>query len=161
MTQADIPRTRPSQVFRVMLRGSLLPSALAGLLTAGVFLVVGGRPSGGSAALGLVVAVAFFASGFAVMARTVREASPMLFMAAALTVYLGQMIMLFLFFMLSTQIGWLDDVAVGVTILVVALVWQGASMLAWRRARVSVYDAAGTAGSGPTEAAPAPAEERS
>ena len=62
-------------------------------------------------------------------------------MAAALAVYMGQMIVLFLVFLVSGQIGWLDHVAVGVTILVVALVWQGASMLAWRRARTSVYDA--------------------
>lgn len=156
MTHADSPLSRPSQVFQVMLRGSLLPSAVAGLLTAGVFLVVGGLSSGGSALLGLVVAIGFFASGFAVMARTVREANPMLFMAAALTVYMGQMIALFLFFMASTTIGWLDDVAVGVTILVVALAWQGASMLAWRRARVNVYDL-----SDPVEARTTPAEGHS
>jgi len=70
----------------------------------------------------------------------------MLFMAAALSVYMGQMIVLLLVFMGSRSIEGLDGVAVGVSILVVALVWQGASMLAWRRARNPVYDTTSESG---------------
>lgn len=137
--------SRPSQAFRVMLRGAFLPSVAAGLVAVVVSFVLRDALSAASALFGLVIATGFFASGFAIMARMVREASPLLFMAAALAVYMGQMIVLFLVFVLSGRVPWLDNVAVGLTILVVALVWQGASMLAWRRSRSSVYDPQDTA----------------
>lgn len=136
----------PSEVFRVMVRGALVPSVVSGVLTALVFLLLRDLGSGLSGLFGVVVATVFFASGFLLMARMVREASPMLFMAAALSVYMGQMIVLFLVFMGSRSITGLDGVAVGVTILVVAIVWQVASMVAWRRARSHVYDAPGASG---------------
>ena len=129
-----------------MVRGAFVPSTVAGLLAALGFLVVSGPGSGLSALFGVLVAMAFFASGFLLMARMVREANPLLFMAAALSVYMGQMIVLLLVFMGSRSIEGLDGVAVGVSILVVALVWQGASMLAWRRARNPVYDTASDSG---------------
>lgn len=146
MTTTPSAAAKPAAVFRVMVRGAFVPSTVAGLLTALGFLVVSGPGSGLSGLFGVLVAVAFFASGFLLMARMVREASPMLFMAAALSVYMGQMIVLLLVFMGSRSIEGLDGVAVGVSILVVALVWQGASMLAWRRARNPVYDTASESG---------------
>lgn len=157
MTSPTSQVSRPSQAFRVMLRGSFLPSVAAGLVAVVAFFVLRDALSAASALFGLLIATAFFASGFAIMARVVREASPLLFMAAAMAVYMGQMIVLFLVFVLSGQVGWLDNVAVGLTILVVALVWQGASMLAWRRSRTSVYDPQDPA----EESAPATAEEGS
>ncbi len=146
MTSTPSAAARPAAAFRVMVRGAFVPSTVAGLLAALGFLVVSGPGSGLSALFGVLVAVAFFASGFLLMARMVREASPMLFMAAALSVYMGQMIVLLLVFMGSRSIEGLDGVAVGVSILVVALVWQGASMLAWRRARNPVYDTTSESG---------------
>lgn len=136
------PRDAPhaGAPFAVMLRGALLPSAAAGLLAVVVFGLLRGGDAALSAGIGVVVAVVFFASGLAVMSRLVRDANPMLFMAVALSVYLGQMIVLLVFVVAMDAVQWLDRPALGITILVVALTWQVAQMVAWRRARTMVYD---------------------
>ena len=57
-----------------------------------------------------------------------------------MSVYLGQVIALLLVIMAFKDATWVDGVALGVVALVVTIVWQGAAMLALRRARVLVYD---------------------
>lgn len=134
------PEASHGAPFAAMMRGALLPSAVAGVLTALVFLVLDGVNAGLSAGLGLVVAVGFFSSGMALMSRLVRSASPHAFLAVALSVYLGQVIALLLFLMVFIDASWVDGKALGITALVVTIVWQGAAMLAFRRARILVYD---------------------
>ncbi len=149
-TMTPTPAARAGEPFGVMLRGAFLPTVGLGLVTVLALAVTRGLAAGGSALLGLAVAIAFFASGLAVMARVVRDANPVLFMAVALSVYLGQVIALLLVMVLAERIAGLDDTAVGVTVLVVALAWQVFQMRAWRRARTHVFDDGGPgAASGP------------
>ena len=126
--------------FAVMLRGAVAPSVVAGLVTAGVFWGVRGTEAGISGLLGVLLATSFFASGLAVMARVIRDANPVLFMAVAMSVYLGQMIVLFVVFLVTQGLDWVDGPAVGWTILATAVVWQVFAMRSWRRARTPVFD---------------------
>lgn len=131
---------RADSVFTVMLRKSLPPAVIAGVLTAGVLWVLDGPRAAGSALFGVLVAVGFFGSALVVMARLVTEANPMLFMAVGMTVYFGQVIVLLGVLILARQVDVLDMPAAGIAMLVVVLVWQVAQLLAWRSARIPVYD---------------------
>ena len=126
--------------FGAMLRGALLPSLVAGLVAVVGVVVWRGTDALAGALIGLVVAIGFFASGMFLLSRLVRSANPQAFFAVAMSVYLGQVIALLLVIMAFKDATWVDGVALGVVALVVTIVWQGAAMLALRRARVPVYD---------------------
>ena len=126
--------------FGAMLRGALLPSVVAGLVTVVALVAVRGLDALAGALIGLVVSVAFFASGMFLLSRLVRSASPHAFVAVAMTVYLGQVIVLLLVIIAFKNADWVDGVALGLVALVVTLVWQVFAMIALRRARTLVYD---------------------
>ncbi|HEU5241202.1 MAG TPA: hypothetical protein VFU25_04250 [Ornithinibacter sp.] len=126
--------------FGAMLRGALLPSLVAGLVAVVVVVVWRGTDALAGALIGLVVSIGFFASGMFLLSRLVRSANPQAFFAVAMSVYLGQVIALLLVIMAFKDATWVDGVALGVVALVVTIVWQGAAMIALRRARVLVYD---------------------
>jgi ATP synthase protein I len=126
--------------FGTMLRGALLPSLVAGLVAVVGVVVWRGTDALAGALIGLVVSIGFFASGMFLLSRLVRSANPQAFFAVAMSVYLGQVIALLLVIMAFKDATWVDGVALGVVALVVTIVWQGAAMLALRRARVLVYD---------------------
>jgi ATP synthase protein I len=136
----------------VLLQAALVPSLAAGLVAVVVLTALRGPAGLLGGALGLVVAGAFFASGLAAMARLVRDANPLLVVSAALAVYLGQMIALLLVLVLLGDASWLDPVAFGVVVLVVALAWQGFQVRAFLRTRRPVFDepAPGPDGGGAT-----------
>ena len=126
--------------FGAMLRGALLPSVLAGLLTVAVMVGVRGTDALAGALIGLVVSIGFFASGMFLLSRLVRDASPHAFFAVAMAVYFGQVIVLLLVIIAFKNADWVDGVALGLVALVVTLVWQVFAMIALRRARTPVYD---------------------
>ncbi len=126
--------------FGAMLRGALLPSVLAGLLTVGVLVGVRGTDALAGALIGLLVSIGFFASGMFLLSRLVRDASPHAFFAVAMAVYFGQVIVLLLVIIAFKNADWVDGVALGIVALVVTLVWQVFAMVALRRARILVYD---------------------
>lgn len=142
--RAQAPRV--DSVFTVMLRKSLPPAVIAGVLTAGLQGMLDGPRAAGSGLFGVLVAVAFFASALVVMARFVTEGQPLLFMAVGMTVYFAQVIVLLGVLVLARRSEMLDMPAAGIAMLVVVLVWQVAQVRAWRGARVPVYDADERAG---------------
>lgn len=137
-TPSTVPEAgRP---FAVMLRGALVPSTVAGALTVVVLVLTRGTEALAGGLLGLVVSVLFFASGMFLLSRLVRSASPHAFFAVAMAVYLGQVIALLVVIIVFRGLDWVDGVAVGLTALVVTLVWQAFAIRALRRARLPVYD---------------------
>ena len=130
-----------------MLRGALLPSAVAGLLTVVVLVVVRGGDALGGAAIGLVASLGFFASGMFLLSRLVRTANPAAFFAVAMAVYLGQVIALLLVIIAFKDAEWVDGPALGIVAFVVTIVWQVFAMVALRRARIPVYDPPSDSGS--------------
>jgi hypothetical protein len=132
--------TTGSYPFSATLRGSIVPALAAGLATSVVLAVVRGMAGGVSAVVGVVIAIAFFASGLLLMDRLVRDRDPMLFMAVGMAVYLAQVLVLLGVLIVARRVDALDSRAAGIAMLVTVLVWQAAQMQAWRRARVPVYD---------------------
>ncbi|WP_299441215.1 hypothetical protein [uncultured Phycicoccus sp.] len=134
------PATAPGAPFAVMLRGALVPASGAGLLAVAVLALVRGSDAVAGGLLGVVVAVLFFASGMFLLSRLVRSASPHAFFAVAMTVYLGQVIVLLLFIYIFRGASWVDGLALGVTALSVTLAWQAFAFRALRAARLPIYD---------------------
>ncbi|MGB7818806.1 MAG: hypothetical protein WBL35_08755 [Ornithinibacter sp.] len=126
--------------FAAMLRGALLPSSIAGVVAVVVVVVWRGGDALAGAVLGLVVSIAFFASGMFLLSRLVRDASPHAFFAVAMTVYLAQVIGLLLVIIAFDDASWVDGMALGIVALVVTLVWQVFAFLSLRGARIPVYD---------------------
>ena len=144
--------------FAAMLRATVTPMAVAAPLIVLGFWVTGQSRGGLAALLGVVIAVAFFASGLYVMKR-VTNANPISVLAGALAVYLGQVIFLGLVIASLSGADWLDGQAFGLSVLAVALVWQVAQVVAFVRLRKPVYDdpATGAAAHAATGAAADPA----
>ena len=135
------PALTPERILPAMLRQSFPPAAAVGLLAALLVGLLQGSVPGLSAAMGLVLALAFFASGLALTARFVRSADPLLFMAVGMSVYCAQVLALLVVLIVAREQESLDLRAAGLGMFVTILVWQVAQVRAWRRARVPVYDA--------------------
>jgi ATP synthase protein I len=127
--------------FAVMLRGAFLPTVAVGPVAVVVAAFVGGGKAALGAALGFVIALAFFALGLVVMRKLGSAADPLRFLASALAVFMGQMIFLLVVIIALQNATWLDGTAFGVTVLAVALVWQVFQVIAFVRSRRLVFDA--------------------
>lgn len=125
--------------FAAMLRAGLISTVIALPVIVIVFWVARGTDGGLAAAIGALVAIAFFAAGLLVMQRITND-NPMTVMAGALAVYLGQVIFLGIVILSLGSADWVDGVAFGVAVLAVALIWQVAQVFAFMRLRQPVYD---------------------
>lgn len=138
MTQ---PSTRSgTDPFAAMLRGAFYPTVAVGPVAVLVAALASGGRAALGAALGFVVAIAFFALGLLVMRRLQSASDPLRLLASAMAVFLGQMIFLLLVIVALQGADWLDATAFGLAALAVALVWQVFQVLAWMRTRRPVFD---------------------
>ncbi|MGZ4601220.1 MAG: hypothetical protein ACXVYY_13520 [Oryzihumus sp.] len=133
------PAPAPAAPFAAMLRGALVPSLVAAPIVVIALWVARGSRGGLAALLAVVVTIAFFAGGLAVMKR-VTNANPLSLLAGALAVYLGQVLFLGIVIISLSSASWLDGTAFGIAALAVTLVWQVGQVLAFVRMRKSVYD---------------------
>lgn len=125
--------------FAAMLRSSWGPSAVVGLVCAVVFFVLHGVAGGLSSLFGAALAIGFFASGLAVLSK-VRNLNPMAVMAAGMSVFFGQIILLGAILLAATQIKALDGPATGITVAVVVIAWQVFQVRSFMKTRHYVYD---------------------
>ncbi|MEP7159966.1 MAG: hypothetical protein ABI746_02575 [Dermatophilaceae bacterium] len=125
-----------------VLRRAVAPAGVAGAVAAVAFLVARGAAAGASAALGVLIGVAFFASGLVLLSPRLRRWDPAVSFVIAVTLYGLQVGVLLVIYELTGGLSWLDGVAVGVGILVVVLAFQLLAVLAWRHARIPIYDEA-------------------
>lgn len=126
--------------FAVMLRGAFAPTMVIGLLTVLGYWLAAGTTAGTSSLLGFAIALAFFTLGLLVMRRVGKATEPLMLLATAMAVFLGQTIFLLVVILALRGASWLDGMAFGLTILVVAVVWQILQVVAFMRTRRPVYD---------------------
>jgi ATP synthase protein I len=122
-----------------MLRATVIPMVAAAPVVVAVFWVTRQGRGALAALLGVVVAVAFFASGLYAMGRIVK-ANPLSVLAGALAVYFGQVIFLGVVILSLADAQWLDGTAFGLSVLAVALIGQVSQVVAFVRLRKPVYD---------------------
>lgn len=139
---SDIPArsASPSDAFAQLLRGSLLPTVVAGL----VCVVVGffSSPKAAySAAFGAALVIFFFSVTLLVMRRT-SELAPTTVMMVVMATYTFKVIVLGVVMFALRDASWVSGYAVGVAITVCALVWLFFEMRAYKRLRIFAYDPA-------------------
>ena len=139
MTQAHASGPAPVPPFAAMLRATVIPMVATAPVIVAVFWLTRATRGGLAALLGVAIAVIFFASGLYVMGK-VTNANPLSVLAGALAVYLGQIIFLGVVILTFSGAHWLDGAAFGLSILAVALIWQGSQVVAFMRLRQPVYD---------------------
>ena len=136
----EVPSVHAGAPFGVMLRGALVPSLIGGII-AGIGVVLWrGNGAIAGAALGLIIAIGFFAMGMVLLSKVIRSADPLAFIAASMAVYLAQIVVLLVFLIAVKGRTWMDAKAAGIVILVVLIVWQVFAFRALRKGRLSVYD---------------------
>ena len=128
----------PAVPFATMLRSGIVANAVCLPVLAIVFWAINGPKGGGSAAIGVLVALVFFAGGLGIL-QHVPDDNTMMLMTSALAVYLGQVIFLGVIILLFSERDWIDGWAFGLSVLVTALVWQVAQVAAYLRAPKAVY----------------------
>ena len=134
------PQHTDRDPFAAMLRAAFLPTLVVGPVAVVIAAIAGGGRAALGAALGFVVAIAFFALGLYVMHRLGSAADAFRFLASALAVFMGQLIFLLLVILVLQGADWLDGTAFGLTALAVALVWQVFQVIAYVRTRRLVFD---------------------
>lgn len=126
--------------FRLVLRRAMVPTAITGVVASLILWVVRDATAWWSGLVGSAIALGFFVSGMVMMSRFVRRRDPMLFMAVGMATYFAQIIVLLGVLIVARQIDALDSWSAGVAMLACIIVWQVAQVIAWRQARVPIYD---------------------
>ena len=140
--------TQVETAYRSLLRRALLAGGAAAVVCAVVFAVTGGGSSLASSALGSVIVLLFFGLRLLVMRRTARS-NPQLVLAVALGVYTAKIAVLGLAMILLTRISWVDGPALGISVIVTAVVWLAAEMHAFVKLRIPVFAASSSDSSVP------------
>jgi ATP synthase protein I len=139
MTAAQASAPAPAAPFAAMLRATVIPMAAAVPVIVAAFWITRANRGGLAALLGACIVVVFFASGLYVMGR-VTNANPLSVLAGAIAVYFGQVVFLGVVILTLSGVHWLDDMAFGLSVLAVALIWQVCQIRAFMRLRQRVYD---------------------
>jgi FtsH-binding integral membrane protein len=128
-------RTRAQ--FAAMLRGSLLPTLVVGVIAVVVAAVLGDTRAAVSAALGAGLVVVFFSLSLLVMRQTA-HLQPTAVMAVVLATYTGKILALGLAMVLLRDASWLSGQALALSIIVCTVVWLAFEMRAFTRLRILV-----------------------
>ncbi|TNY36996.1 hypothetical protein [Thermomonospora catenispora] len=136
-----------------ILRGAALPTGVAGVVAIAVGTLISGAEGALGAALGTVVAIAFF--GVSVVAvGYAAKISPQLIFTAAMASYLVKIAAMFLLILLFQDTTAFDAQVFGYSILALTVVWIAAEIRVTLRMRMTyIDDPAEAAGPGPQDAA--------
>ena len=129
---------RTEDAFVLLLRRCALVVAPLGLLAAVVIGAVYGVGSGVSSAIGAVIVLGFFGARLVVM-RKVASRNPQLVLLTALVVYTAKVLLLGIAMVVLTRVDWIDGRALGVTVLLCAMVWLVVEMIGTMRLRVPIF----------------------
>jgi ATP synthase protein I len=129
----------PDQASAVALRTAAVPAVIVGVLAVVLGWVLRGPQAALGAALGAIVAIAFFAVGQYVLGR-ILSGNPDLALSGGLLLYLTQVLVLFGLIVLLRDATWLDGRVFGVTVLAVTIAWIVGSIVANMRVKVLYVD---------------------
>ena len=127
-----------SDAFAQLLRGSLLPTLVAGAVCVVVGLFSSPKAAW-SAAIGVGLVVFFFSLTLLAMKRTA-DLSPTTTMLVVMATYTFKVLVLAVFLFALRDVSWVSGYAVGLSVTVCAIVWIFFEMRAYRRLRIFVYE---------------------
>lgn len=137
-----------SDAFAQLLRGSLLPTAVAGLACVLVGLFSGPKAAW-SAALGAAIVVFFFSLTLLVMKRTA-DLPPTTTMIVVMVTYTFKVLVLAVAMFALRDVSWASGYAIGLSVTVCAVVWLFFEMRSYKRLRIFAYDPDGEASLDPS-----------
>jgi len=126
------------QAFGILLRRASLVTGVAAVVCVVVAAVWQGLGSGVSALIGGVIVIAFFGARLVVMRRVARS-NPQLVMMTALVVYTVKVILLGLALVLLSRVDGISGPALGLTVIVCAVVWLAAELRSFVKMRIPVF----------------------
>jgi ATP synthase protein I len=132
-----------SDAFAQLLRGSLLPTAGAGLVCVLVGLFSSPKAAW-SAALGVAIVVFFFSLTLLVMKRTA-DLPPTTTMIVVMVTYTFKVLVLAVAMFALRDVSWASGFAIGLSVTVCAVVWLYFEMRSYKRLRIFAYDPDGEA----------------
>ena len=135
VSAAEVERTRAQ--FTAMLRTSLLPTAVVGVLAVVVAALLGDATSAWSAALGAGLVIVFFSLSLLVMRQTA-HLQPIAVMSVVLAVYTGKILALGIALITLYDASWLDGQPFALAMIACTCVWLAFEMRAFTRMRVLV-----------------------
>jgi hypothetical protein len=128
---------RTREQFSAMLRGSLVPTLVVGVVAVVVAAVLDGARGAWSAGLGAALVVVFFSLSLLVMRQTA-HLQPTAVMAVVLATYTGKILALGIAMVVLRDASWLSGQALALSIIVCTVVWLAFEMRAFTRMRVLV-----------------------
>ena len=143
MSASPAPSASQSDAFAQLLRGSLLPTAAAGLICVVVGLFSSPKAAW-SAALGAALVIFFFSLTLLVMKRTA-DLAPTTTMMVVLATYTFKVVVLGVLMFALRDVTWASGYAIGLSVTVCAVVWLFFEMRAYKRLRIFAYDPDGAA----------------
>ena len=132
-----------SDAFAQLLRGSLLPTSVAGLVCVVVGLFSSPKAAW-SAALGAAIVIFFFSLTLLVMKRTA-DLAPTTTMMIVMATYTFKVLVLGIVMFSLRDVTWASGYAIGLSVTVCAVVWLFFEMRAYKRLRIFAYDPDGGA----------------
>ena len=132
-----------SDAFAQLLRGSLLPTAVAGLACVVVGLFSSPKAAW-SAALGAAIVIFFFSLTLLVMKRTA-DLPPTTTMMVVMATYTFKVLVLGIVMFALRDVTWASGYAIGLSVTICAVVWLFFEMRAYKRLRIFAYDPDGAA----------------
>lgn len=143
MSATPAPNASQSDAFAQLLRGSLLPTAVAGLVCVVVGLFSSPKAAW-SAALGAALVIFFFSLTLLVMKRTA-DLPPTTTMMVVMATYTFKVLVLGVVMFALRDVTWASGYAIGLSVTVCAVVWLFFEMRAYKRLRIFAYDPDGAA----------------
>jgi ATP synthase protein I len=125
------------QQFTSMLRGSLVPTLVVGVLAVALAAVLADGRAVGSAALGAGVVAVFFSLSLLVMRQTA-HLEPVAVMAVVLATYTAKILALGVVMIVLRDAEWVSGQALALSIIGCTVVWLAFEMRAFTRMRVLV-----------------------
>ena len=127
-----------SDAFAQLLRGSLVPTLVAGAVCVVVGLFSSPKAAW-SAAIGVALVVFFFSLTLLAMKRTA-DLAPTTTMIVVMATYTFKVLVLAVVLFALRDVSWVSGFAVGLSVTVCAVVWIFFEMRAYRRLRIFVYE---------------------
>jgi ATP synthase protein I len=127
-----------SDAFAQLLRGSLLPTLVAGAVCVVVGLFSSPKAAW-SAAIGAAIVIFFFSLTLLAMKYTANLA-PTLVMVVVMATYTFKVLVLAVALFALRDVSWASGYAIGVSVTVCAVVWLFFEMRAYKRLRIFAFD---------------------
>ncbi len=137
----------------MILRAAVVPTVVVGVIAVILYGVLSGSSAAIGAAIGLIVVLAFFGLGLYALGLILAK-HPSMIMTGALALYLGQILVLFVFLAIFKNTTLFDGKAFGITVVACTISWLFTQVWAMGRTKMLYVEPAATSSVSSVSSAP-------